>query len=88
MVTGNAGFVFHTKLKKLKDKIKLWVKDNFDKVERKINSLEGLLFALESEEDDKLLAKNEFKENHQITLELKEALKSEDLLWLNKARWE
>lgn len=41
--SGNAGFVLHKKLKLLKGKIKAWVSKNLCKVEKKIESLEGLL---------------------------------------------
>lgn len=50
--TGNIGFVFHSKLKLLKGKIKHWVKENISKVEEKISLLEGLLLSFDFEEED------------------------------------
>lgn len=85
---GNAGYVFHTKLKFLKDKIKVWVKENIGKVEQRISSLEGLLLGIECEEEERLLTEDEMFEKHQLTLELRRALKLKNLLWSKKARVE
>lgn len=84
-VTGNADYVFHRKLKLLKDKIKHMVKENLGKVEKKTSSPEGLLLDLECEEEDRLLIEKELEEKHHILLDLKDALKSEDILLSRKA---
>lgn len=83
-VMGNAGFVLHTKLKRLKEKIKLWVKYNLGKIVHKISLLEGLLLEVESEEEELLTEDNLFKK-HCCNLDLREAFKAEELYWSNKA---
>lgn len=40
---GTAGFAFHNKLKALKAHIKVWVANNLHSVEKRIESLEGVL---------------------------------------------
>lgn len=55
-VKGNAGFVFHSRLKHLKLKIKAWVKANLSKVEDKICYLEGVLATFDSEEEERFLS--------------------------------
>lgn len=86
VVDGNRGFFLHTKLKLLKDRIKVWVKDNLGKVEDKIRSLENLFLDLEDLEEDCILSENELKENHRISHDLHGALKVEFNLWSRKAK--
>lgn len=88
LVVGNAGFVFHTKLKLLKAKIKSWVKDNLGRIEDMISSLEGVILGLECEGEDRLLNEAELEDKHRVTLELHNALQSEEALWSSKARTE
>lgn len=71
------GFVFHAKLKALKERIKQWVHDNIGKIDEKISSLEGTILGIEYCEEDKLLTEEELSDKHSVILELKKALKSE-----------
>lgn len=87
-VKGNAGFVFHTKLKNLKGKIQQWVKANLGKVEDKINTLEGLILGFDLEEETRLLDEDEAQKRHKAIQDLRSSLKSQELLWSRKARTE
>lgn len=83
---GNAGFVFHSKLKKLKSCIRVWVKENLCKVDHQIYSLEGLILGFDLEEENRLLNDGELQEWFQAMSDLRKSLKSEEKLWSTKAR--
>lgn len=62
VVDGDPGFILHKKIKGMKVKIKAWVRSNLNKVEKKIELLEGILRSFELE--DRLLTENEVNEKH------------------------
>lgn len=83
---GNVGYVLHKKLKSLKGKIKDRVKVNFNKIEKKIACIEGLLGNVELEEEDKLLSSEEQANQKKLQLKLQQAICQEEALWSKKAR--
>lgn len=85
-VKGNVGFIFFSKLKELKHKIRAWVKTNLSKVEKKILNIESLLGEFELEEDERYLSPQESEVNHKDELDLQDAIKQEDMFWSKKAQ--
>lgn len=83
---GNAGFIFHKKLKEVQEKIREWVKINLLKVVEKIGKLELLLNGLELEEEEQQLTQVERDVKHKTNIELLEALNQEDMLWKKEAK--
>lgn len=72
---GDVGFVFHSKLKALKGKIKEWVIVDLSKVEEKIVKLETLLEGSEINEEERPLSQFELEVNHMAGLDLRDATK-------------
>lgn len=52
-INGNTSYVFHTKLKHLKQRHKQWVSGNLGKIERKIALLEGVILGFKCDEEER-----------------------------------
>ncbi|KAG6635682.1 hypothetical protein CIPAW_11G060000, partial [Carya illinoinensis] len=81
-VRGNPSFILCSKIKTIKEALKLWNKVHFGRIQEKIKQLESEITHLQSSQPN---PKSIQKEN-QLKIQLQDQLRHEETLWRQKSR--
>lgn len=82
---GNAGYVMAKKLNYLKEKLKSWAKENFERLETCINKWESIITDLEALDKVFGLNEQEQQDRREAELKLNEAVQDQHRFWSQRA---